>query len=577
MPSGSLPPGVRVLPDNVLETRRGRLAAFSLLYLSEGIPFGFSAIALVTWMRQQGVGLTEIGLFTASLYAPWGFKWAWAPFVDLVRVERFGARRFWIVTAQLLMAATLGVVIVVDPAADLKLLTVLIVIHNLFAATQDIAIDALAVQVLPEDERGTANGFMFGASYLGQAIGGSGAIWLAGAFGFRATFPFVCGLILLILGFVSLRIREPRVTAAATGAARGTADAMRGVAGIVHAVVRRLAKYLLDLVRGFFLSGAGPVNGVVYGLLPPGALALGLALGSTMQVDLGMDENRIARLNAITTVLAAVGCVAGGWLSDRFGHRRMLSVFTVLTTIPGFWLATRFVGSEGMTGVTEATYVAGSMAYSFCAGLIAGTSVAVFMGLTSPIVAATQFSGYMALHNLVYSYSAAWQGAYAEAGGYARTLRLDAWIALVALLVIPFLRPANPGILAGRAAAERLAKFAALFLLAAPVCASLAPDWRVPGRDVLALWAASLLALGLLARGAGPRTALLAAVAVSALAAALLAGRILDAREWDAPVRFASGGVAAALVAVGLLAAGRYEVIKESKGSGPPVRQGDER
>ena len=226
-----------MLPKNILETRLGRLVAFSLLYLSEGIPFGFSAIALVTYMRQQGVGLTEIGLFTASLYAPWGFKWAWAPFVDLIRVERFGARRFWIVTAQLLMAATLGVVIVVDPVADLKLLTLLIVVHNLFAATQDIAIDALAVQVLPEDERGTANGFMFGASYLGQAIGGSGAIWLAGRYGFKATFPFVCGLILLILGLVSMRIQEPPLAAAAL--ARQTGEAARGAAQLVASVARR--------------------------------------------------------------------------------------------------------------------------------------------------------------------------------------------------------------------------------------------------------------------------------------------------------------------------------------------------
>lgn len=571
MPSGSLPPGVRVLPDNVLETRRGRLTAFSLLYLSEGIPFGFSAIALVTWMRQQGVGLTEIGLFTASLYAPWGFKWAWAPFVDLVRVERFGARRFWIVTAQLLMAATLGVVIVVDPAADLKLLTVLIVIHNLFAATQDIAIDALAVQVLPEDERGTANGFMFGASYLGQAIGGSGAIWLAGAFGFRATFPFVCGLILLILVFVSLRIREPRVTAAAAGAAA----AVHGVAGVARAVAHRLAKYLLDLVRGFFLSGRGPIAGVAYALMPAGTLALGLALGSTMQVDLGMTEDRIARLNAITTVLAAIGCVAGGWLSDRFGHRRMLAVFTVLTTAPALWLAARFTGTEGMSGVTEAMYVAGSVAYAFAAGLISGTSVAVFMGLTTPIVAATQFSGYMAMRNLVYTYSAAWQGAYAEIAGYAKTLRLDTWIALVPLLVLPFLREANREILKGSAARARLTRYAAVLLLAAPVCASAAPDWRMPGRDLLALWAAALLALTVLARGAGPRTALFSGLAVTLAAAALFAGRLLDARSWEAPVRFASGGLAAALVASGLLAAGRYESEKEHKGAGVPAREGD--
>lgn len=178
-----------MLPKNILETRRGRLTAFSLLYLSEGIPFGFTAVALVTYLRQHGVGLTEIGLFTASLYAPWGLKWAWAPLVDLVRPARFGPRRFWIVTAQTLMTLTLLLVVAIDPGSNLRLLTLLILVHNVFAAMQDIAIDALAVQVLPEHERGTANGFMFGSSYIGQAIGGSGAIFVAGRLGFRAAVP----------------------------------------------------------------------------------------------------------------------------------------------------------------------------------------------------------------------------------------------------------------------------------------------------------------------------------------------------------------------------------------------------
>jgi hypothetical protein len=34
-----------------------------------------------------------------------------------------------------------------------------------------------------------------------------------------------------------------------------------------------------------------------------------------------------------------------------------------------------------------------------------GTSAAVFMGLTNPLVAATQFTGYMALRNLTISYT----------------------------------------------------------------------------------------------------------------------------------------------------------------------------
>ena len=438
-----------MIPKNVLESRSGRLVAFSLLYLTEGIPFGFSAIALTAYLRQSGVGLTEIGLFTASLYAPWGFKPLWAPLVDLINLRRFGHYRAWIFGAQTMMILTLLVVMIIDPGANLKLLTLLIVIHNVFAATQDIAIDALAVGVLPEKERGIANGFMFGASYLGQAIGGSGALLIAGTFGFRASFPFVCGMLALILFTVTLHLREPVLAAQAAAA-----EAAHGAAAIAAAVFARLRSYLRELWLGFFRSGVGPVVGVLFAVIPNGALALGLALGSTMQVDLGMTEEQIAGLNIYTTVAAALGCVIGGWVSHRLGHRKMLALWYALTTIPTFILSGQFTGASGMEGVTIASYSRVAIGYSFASGLIAGTGAAVFMGLTSPLVAATQFSGYMALRNLMYSYSSAWQGRFADSFGYMATLRLDAWIAFLPLLAIPFLRPSTRGGSSAAAPAE---------------------------------------------------------------------------------------------------------------------------
>lgn len=544
-----------MLPKEILSTRGGRLTAFSLLYLSEGIPFGFSAIALTTYLRQQGISNAEIGIFTASLYAPWGFKWAWAPFVDLIRFAKLGPRRFWIALSQVFMVLTLGMVWVVDPGANLPLLTLLIVIHNVFASVQDVAIDALAVQVLPPEERGTANGFMFGASYLGQFLGGSGALWIAGAFGFGLTYPYVLGLLALILVVVTLRLHEP--PALAREAARGaTAMAQVGY---------RLGKYGMDLVRGFLLSGPGPAAGVVFAMLPFGALALGLALGSTMMVDLGMDENAIASLTAWTTVLAAAGCVLGGWVSDRIGHRKALSAWFVLTTLPTFWLAARFTGADGMAGVTVKDYWFAALAYSLASGLISGTSAAVFMGLTSTLVAATQFSGYMAMRNLVYTYSAAWQGFMADHRGYQLTLVIDACIAFIPLLAILFLKPANPEPLAGRAAARHLAKFAAVSVLAAAVLVSVAGTWTALDWQAGLVWGAAGLALFVLSREEDVRRCLPTTWIVPAAAAAVLVLRWTGG-GWGRTSQLSLVGTLFGLAAVGLLVGARYELGKEERG-----------
>ncbi len=55
------------LPD-LLATRTGRLAAFFLLYVTEGVPLGFTATAIATQMRRQGLGPAAIGAFVGSLY-----------------------------------------------------------------------------------------------------------------------------------------------------------------------------------------------------------------------------------------------------------------------------------------------------------------------------------------------------------------------------------------------------------------------------------------------------------------------------------------------------------------------------
>ena len=75
---------------NLLAAPRGRLAAFFLLYVTEGIPLGFVVTAVATQLRRMGVGPAEIGTIVATFYLPWAFKWAVGPVVDVVRSRRFG-------------------------------------------------------------------------------------------------------------------------------------------------------------------------------------------------------------------------------------------------------------------------------------------------------------------------------------------------------------------------------------------------------------------------------------------------------------------------------------------------------
>ena len=70
-----------------------------------------------------------------------------------------------------------------------------------------------------------------------------------------------------------------------------------------------------------------------------------------------------------------------------------------------------------------------------------GTRTALFMDVTNPAVAATQFTAYMALLNLVIQYSATWQGIALERWGYPATLMIDGTVGLVSLSLLPLMKP----------------------------------------------------------------------------------------------------------------------------------------
>ena len=126
---------------NLLDTRLGRLTAFFFLYVTEGIPLGFGAVAIATQLRRADVGPAEIGAFVGSFYLPWAFKWAFGPFIDVFASERLGRRRGWILGTQIMLIVTLLACTGLDLPAQLGLLTGVLLIHNSFGAMQDVAIE----------------------------------------------------------------------------------------------------------------------------------------------------------------------------------------------------------------------------------------------------------------------------------------------------------------------------------------------------------------------------------------------------------------------------------------------------
>jgi MFS transporter, PAT family, beta-lactamase induction signal transducer AmpG len=430
---------------NLLATRRGRLFAFFSLYITEGIPLGFAATAVATQLRRQGIGPAEIGAFVASFYLPWAFKWAFGPFVDVFRSQRFGHRRGWILLTQFMMAATLLVLVAVPLPAGLGVFTAILLVHNTFGAIQDVAIDSLAVNTLGEDERGLANGLMFAGASVGTAIGGAGVLFMMSYTGFQASFVMVAAAILAVTAFIVLPMKE--VAAESLGAAAA------GAGTAWHAAGAEMKAFAVQSFRSF-IGTRGAFSGVFFALLPAGAMSLGLALQSNLAVELGMDDDQVGTLSLLTQIISAACMVLGGWLSDRWGRRRTLAVYLSGMSLPVLylmWVLQRHgyvmphaPGGPAVPVLITALWIS-SIWYSVFQGLMYGTRSAIMMDITNPAVAATQFTAYMAMMNLAIAIAANWQGAAVEAWGYPVTLLVDAITGVLCVLLLPWMKRRTEG------------------------------------------------------------------------------------------------------------------------------------
>ncbi|MFD0391282.1 MFS transporter (plasmid) [Tistrella bauzanensis] len=124
------------------------LILIGALYLAQGLPIGFAFEALPVLLRQAGIPLAVIA-WVPLAGLPWVLKPLWAPLVDNHGGARIGRRRAWIIPMQLVLAASMAGLAVIDATAGMALwIVALTLIASTAAATQDIATDGLAAVLL---------------------------------------------------------------------------------------------------------------------------------------------------------------------------------------------------------------------------------------------------------------------------------------------------------------------------------------------------------------------------------------------------------------------------------------------
>lgn len=404
--------------------RSARLGGLFLLYAAQGVPEGLLYVAVPAWMAANGASTEAVAGYIAVILLPWSFKLINGLIMDRVTYLPMGRRRPWVIAAQIALVATLVLFGAQTPSVtDLAFVTLAGFMVNLAATFQDVAIDGMAIDLVPEDERARANGVMWGGKILGTALASAATGLIIARYGFQAA-AYATAAFVALLGLAAIILRErpgERLLPWTKGAAShiSVEKQMQRWWPIVSSLFRAMIQLpSLILIAGIFIAFTG------YGL--------DTAFGPVLAVkELAFSEEQYGALAGVANLLGGLfGIFICGWLADRLGPRRALDYALIVMGLAQALMA-GFPRTWTQSGVFEAYTIIYVMAFV----LMSVSVYAEAMRLCTPAVAATQFSLFMAALNLATSFGAQRFGVIEPEFGYVGAFAVAGATALLAALV----------------------------------------------------------------------------------------------------------------------------------------------
>lgn len=138
---------------------------------------------MTLWLKDEGLSRSAIGLF-GYVFAVFAINFLWAPLVDTIRIpflaKRIGQRKAWILTMQIVIFSASIAMYFLSAQTSLVYVAATALIIATAAATQDVAIDALRIELVGKSEQALV---VIGAAmatagwYTGYNAGGALALY----------------------------------------------------------------------------------------------------------------------------------------------------------------------------------------------------------------------------------------------------------------------------------------------------------------------------------------------------------------------------------------------------------------
>ncbi len=366
-----------------------RFVVLFLLYFAQGLPFGLIDFSLLAWLAQQGASAADIGSVLAMVILPWTFKLAYGLVMDRYAFLAMGRRRPWIIIGQLGLVTALVTMALINPGAhQISLIAAFAFALGLSSAIQDVAVDGLAVDILPPDEIERVNGFMFGGQAIGVATGAAASGYLIAYQGLPAAalvLAAIVAAILLLVLIVRERPGERLLPWTGGSASQRNLDLHLGAFGpiIRNLLAAMFTRQTLILVPALIAIVAG--WGIFLGLAPLFAANI-----------LGWEKNIYSAWSSQAMLVAGLAsALMFGLAASRWGARRMFIVAALLAAATA--LAMLGLQDQWTNPVFFTAAIFIFTALTFLRGVASGS---LAMRLCTPAIAATQFAVFMAILNL---------------------------------------------------------------------------------------------------------------------------------------------------------------------------------
>jgi len=341
-----------------------RMLVSFLMGFSCGVPLLLTLSVLQAWMKEEGVDLSVIGLFSL-VGLPYTLKFLWSPILDRFSLPLFGRRRGWLLLFQVLLMLAIAGLGMSNPADNPWLVAGAAFLVTFFSASQDIVVDAYRREDLSDNELGLGSSLYVNGYRVGMLLAGSGGLILADHFSFHQVYLMMAASLLTGIA-TTLLCREPEV-------AEGTPGNFR------DAVLQPFVEYF---------SRDGALLILLFILL----YKIGDQMATTMTIpfylDIGFTKTQIGAVAKLFGFWATIGGgLAGGIILLRLGIFRSLWIFGILQAISTTGFAVLALVGNNLTGLAAAIGLE-----NFTGGMGTAAYVAYMASITNKKFTATQYA-----------------------------------------------------------------------------------------------------------------------------------------------------------------------------------------